>query len=859
MANLGNVWHLPNNPEPRGRAGMRDPVFPTAPVNAVTISTGNQFQGGGNPGNQLQNGSTLLFKRSTDANWTPVPLIFAAMLGNNKYYSAAIPTAGLAAGVVVEYYLRIAYDDHDTTFLQRSADGTNSERTSEERAAQAAPFTFAIETPAVRGQWGQVFPLPNVGIHASVLPNGRVLIWGRRDNPNQSLETDPPSPLHVGQPPAPAATCTPFLLNTSTGEVTMTPKPTLADAAGTNANLFCGGQALLPDGRLLVAGGHRADGSGLSQTSIYDPATNTWTPSAVMKNGRWYPTLSNLPDGSLLILSGSFGPKGASKNNTTPEVWNGGALSELRDNPAGAWDLYPRMHVASSGLVVMTGSLQQSWFLDISGQGNWTQGPLKIENGQRDYAPSVLYEVDKVLYTGGGNPPTANADLLDLSQAQPKWMAICPMHFPRRQHNATILADGTVLVTGGTRSGGGGQPQSFNNLDPGQPVHVAELWDPETKAWTQLAAEAIDRCYHSTAVLLPDGRVLSTGGGEFFPIEAISEQNDPADSHSDAQIFSPPYLFKGDRPVITAAPDNVTYGETVNVQTASAGDIAKVTLVRLSAVTHSFNTGQRFNSLGSQPAAGGLDVTAPASANVCPPGYYMMFLISHAGVPSVAKIIQVTALAGALPPDVLTVSAEAPEHPEPRGVFAQREAVLAAATGTKVVVGLTGTCPYGISACWGGANEALGRLDGVALVDPIPDGEASTATVFLTDGGLPSLDHWRAQFRSIVNQSYVLRGIEVTLTGAVELRGDQLFLHADDERRSVRLAPLDPADKVQWDRAARTPQPVSPEEAAAYARLVTEAAQTDAGPVTVTGPLRQTGADFTLEVRELAVTAERAT
>jgi galactose oxidase len=606
----------------------------------------------------------------------------------------------------------------------------------------------------------------------------------------------------------------------------------------------------LPDGRLLVAGGHRADGSGLTQTSVYDPATNTWTPSAAMKNGRWYPTLASLPDGSVLILSGSFGPKGAAKNNTAPEVWKDGALTELRDSPAGAWDLYPRMHVASSGLVVMTGSLQQSWFLDISGHGNWTPGPLKIENGQRDYAPSVLYDVDKVLYTGGGNPPTANADLVDLSQAQPKWTATTAMHFPRRQHNATILADGSVLVTGGTRSGGGGPPQNFNNLDPGQPVHVAELWDPVSRTWTQLAAEAIDRCYHSTAVLLPDGRVLSAGGGEFFPIEAITEQNDPADSHRDAQIFSPPYLFTGDRPVSTAAPDSVTYGETFQVETAA--DIAKVTLVRLSAVTHSFNTGQRFNSLAFQPAAGGLEVTAPATANVCPPGHYMMFLISRAGVPSVAKIVQVEPPAGPLPPHVLTVSAQPPEHPEPRGVVAQRQRVLAAATGTKVVVGLTGTCPYGISACWGGANEALARLDGVAYVDPIPDGEASTATVFLADGGLPSLSRWREQFRAVANESYVLRGIEVTLTGTVESRGDELFLGAGDGRRSVRLAPLDPADKVQWDRPSRAPQPVSPEEAAARARLVTEAAQADAGPVTVTGPLRQAGADFTLEVRELA-------
>ena len=119
MANLGNAWHLPSNPEPLGNAGMRDPVlFPTDPVPAVTVLSGNQFQGGGNPGNQLQDGSAVLFKQATDTAWQTVPLIFATAIDNNKYYSAAIPAGTFPTGTVVQYYLRIAYDDHATTFLQ---------------------------------------------------------------------------------------------------------------------------------------------------------------------------------------------------------------------------------------------------------------------------------------------------------------------------------------------------------------------------------------------------------------------------------------------------------------------------------------------------------------------------------------------------------------------------------------------------------------------------------------------------------------------------------------------------------------------------------------------------------------------
>jgi hypothetical protein len=832
---------------------MRDPVFPTTPVPSVTITTGNQFRGEGNPGNQLQIGSSLFFKRTADANWIEAPLIFATAIGNNKYYSAEIPADAFGAGVVVQYYIRIAYDDHDTTFLQPNADGTTSLTTTDENRARAAPFTFTIDTRATRGEWRPVFALPNVGIHAHLLANGLVLMWGRRDSPNQSLDVDPNSPIQLGAPAAPPAECTPFLWDPSSGQITTTPKPRLGDPGRTKANLFCSGHAFLPDGRLLVAGGHLADGAGLDQTTVYDPVTNTWTPSAVMRHGRWYPTVTSLPDGSLLVLSGHFrDPTGKSAPNTAPEVWNSGRLTEIMDNRVGALDLYPRVHVASNGLVFTTGALAQTWSLDTSGHGHWAEAPTQRGNGQRDYAPSVLYDVDKVIYIGGGTAPIPNAELLDLSQAQPTWQPTSQMTFPRRQHNATILPDGTVLVTGGTRSGGTGPPQNFNNLDPGQPVHVAELWSPESRTWTELAAEQVDRCYHSTALLLPDATVLSAGGGEFFPVENVKQENDPLDTHRDAQVFSPPYLFKGARPVIAAAPDAVSYGETFQVETAQAHEIEKVSLIRLSSVTHSFNTGQRFNSLKFHPSTGGLDITAPSSSNECPPGHYMMFLLNGELVPSVAKIMQVVAPAGG-PSHGARIgqhfSTRPPRQDAPQDAFTQRAAVLQAATGTKVVIGITGTCPYGIAACWGGANEGLRNLERVEYVDPIPDGDASTATVFLVDNGLPPLDRWDEQFHRIVNDSYVLRGVEVSLRGKLDARGRELFLEGDGTRPSVLLMPLNPADKVQWDRSARAPQALRPDEAAAYATLAKKAGAAPERPVTLRGPLIQIDAGYRLEVR----------
>ena len=331
-----------------------------------------------------------------------------------------------------------------------------------------------------------------------------------------------------------------------------------------------------------------------------------------------------------------------------PQVWSNGDWTTLEQIAVGAFDLYPRLHVASSGLVWMT-SLVQTWTLDVSEGGQWTPVPNVLRlNGLRDYAPSVLYDVDKVIFIGGGNPPTGNAETIDLGQAQPAWKATGAMNFPRRQHNATILPDGTVLVTGGTRGGGApGTPEGFNDLDPGQPVHMAELWDPATGQWTELAAEKMDRCYHSTAVLLPDATVLSAGSGEFFPVEAITQENDPQDSHRDAQVFSPPYLFKGPRPAITSAPASVHYGDEFEVGTRPAGRYRARQLdspvLRDPLVQHE----PALQLPLVPPAAGGLAVTAPASPNVCPPGHYMLFILNQQGVPSTATMVEIAAPAAA--------------------------------------------------------------------------------------------------------------------------------------------------------------------------------------------------------------------
>jgi galactose oxidase len=868
MPDLGNAWHLPLQPSPRGRGGMLDPVGPIPPGTHVTVISGNQSTGpGGVPGNQLQDGSTVLVRHQDSPTWTAVPLEFLRAEGNDTFFAARfqVPMAA-SPGDAVEYYLRIAYGDRDTTFVH--ADGvTVTATTAEEETAQAAPFRFTLASPAQCGRWGQVFPLRNVAIHTTVLPNGLVLMWGRRDDPDGPLDR---------------VRSTPFLWDPSAGdtgaEVGEVPLPD-DGAGGTRTNLFCAGHAFLADGRLLVAGGHIADSAGIDTAVLYQPGgadgttgrLGSWAMTAPMNRGRWYPTATTLPDGSVLVVSGSYSVNGDGQqpfeNNRVPQVWKDGTWTSLSALPEGqALELYPRMHVRSDGTVFMSGPLADSWSLALPDGGTWARGPTR-DGRRRDYAPSVAYDVDRIVYIGGGTDvevrrPTAEVEVIDLREAAPRWRDGAPMHAPRRQHNATLLPDGTVLVTGGTRGEGDDSEsdRGFNDLRAGRPVHRAELWDPgpdpapddgPVGSWTELAAEEVDRCYHSSAVLLPDGRVLSAGGGEFRPRNGVDQPpNDPWDSHRDAQVFSPPYLFRGPRPTIASAPASVTYGELFAVEVDRVDDIGKVTWIRLPSVTHSTDMSQRIDVLDFAVQDGVLAVSAPASPLRCPPGHHMLFVLDRAGVPSKAAIVQI-----ALPADVdlgdrgrQTLALQVPTV-TPGAVVTEDTRPAPAPGATRVVVGITGTCPYGIGACWGGADEALRRLEGVRVVDPYPDSATSTAVVHLEDGRLPALDRWQEQFASSANGSYRLRGVEVELTGVVGGAAGALVLDRGDVRPPLRLVPLDPGAVVQWDVSAGSPATAAPEELAAHEQL-------GAGmTATVTGPLTMEGAEYVLGVR--SVSAER--
>ena len=333
-------------------------------------------------------------------------------------------------------------------------------------------------------------------------------------------------------------------------------------------------------------------------TNLYDYVSKTWSPGPTMQNGRWYPSVLTLPNGEALVVSGG-GTDGTL--NTMPEVLSASGTS-LRPLTGAASSIayYPMMFVAPSGSVFIAGPDRTSGYLTTDGAGGKSTGPASAY-GYRDYGSAVMYEPGKILLVGGGGP-TSSAEKIDLNVGG-NWQSAGSMRVARRQMNATLLADGTVLVTGGTNASG------FNNPPTDANVLAAERWSPTTGGWTQLARQTHYRLYHSNALLLPDGRVLSVGSGQPY---ASGLQDDFT-----GEIFSPPYLFNLDgtaatRPTITTAPSSVTYGQSFAIESPNAAGIAKVTFIRLSSVTHATNMNQRLNYLPiTARDASSVTVTAP--------------------------------------------------------------------------------------------------------------------------------------------------------------------------------------------------------------------------------------------------------
>jgi hypothetical protein len=552
-----------------------------------------------------------------------------------------------------------------------------------------APVAGAVDDPAVVGEWSPLIETGVVGVSASLLPTGKVVLWESR----------------AGGIGSRAGLFDPA---TNTTELVTVPYA---------RNIFCAGSSALADGRVLVTGGDPPSFSGnldrnlgVTGVSIFDPSTETWSEETPMADARWYPSNVELADGRTLAFSGN------------DEVGVRTLTVELYDPSTHAWTtlptttspdvgLYPRTLLLPNGKILIAGKLQKTRLFDPATNAFSVVGLFNF-GARKENGAVLLPGLTKALAVGGQSNDgvvTNTTEILDLASPTPQWTYGAPMARPRINTNLVMLADGTVLAVGG----GSGTPY-------GNPEKAAELYDPVTETWTTMAAQLANRTYHSTALLLPDGRVLSAGSTNSLPEETTVD------------IYSPPYLFKGPRPAITGAPAQVGYGASFDIASPDAADITRVALIKPGSVTHSVNMDQRYVDMSYTIGDGTVTATAPTSGNVAPPGYYMLVVVNSAGVPSIAEWVQ---LSGETKPIVWSFTPN------------QGTAGTVVTLGGSAFTGATDVAFNGISVGAGNftvdsdlqitATVPDGATTGKISVTTPPGTGFSAADFFVTDGGTP--------------------------------------------------------------------------------------------------------------------------
>ncbi len=490
------------------------------------------------------------------------------------------------------------------------------------------------------GAFAATQPWPVIAVHAIVLPNGKVLSFSTVDGDGTSRLRPPADGINTGTKVD--------LWDPVTNTHTEISKP-----AELKHNMFCSGHTVLGSGALLLSGGHAGGDNtgfrffGTRTTYLFDFRTNTWTPQPDMAGGRWYPSVVTLNNDDVLSLSG-WSDLQNDFFNRTPEVWQTAsktwrALNNAQTTDAAGFKvpsfdhLYPMLYLAPDGSVLNVVGGTDMRTLDTNGAGQWS-APTKRESTFRYSGSSALLENGNVLIMGGNSSflgyglfgsSVNTAVLVNLAT---KTVSNAPaMSFKRTYHNTTILPDGRVLVNGGNESG------QQNELPSS--VYQAKIWNPVNQQWSLAAKASAPRNYHSTSVLLPDGRVLTAGGGMCGDCNG-----NPKVNQFNAELYYPPYLFKRDgsggkaaRPQITSAPSQIVHGETINVGVSS--QIQTVRLIRTSSSTHANNFDQRSAKLEFTASENQLSIKIPADRNKLPPGMYMLFVLNADGVPGVAKIV----------------------------------------------------------------------------------------------------------------------------------------------------------------------------------------------------------------------------
>jgi len=425
-------------------------------------------------------------------------------------------------------------------------------------------------------------------------------------------------------------------------------------------DVFCSGTAALFDGRSLIVGG-TSDYSftGENRASIFNPATSRYVQSQNMVDGRWYATATAIADGRIMAMSGLTQTGGTSRTIEIYDLQRAGAGWNPPTSVPFSPPLYPRLALLPGGRVFYTGhgsgtSSANAWIFDPA-TGGWTQSATI--NVNRSYGSSVLLPllppsyVPRVMNFGGASPATSSTDIIDLSVPTPSYAAGPNMSTGRIQMNAVILPNGKVLAEGG----------SVNNEAPNTPGKTADLYDPVSNTMGSAGTAAYSRLYHSTALLSPDATVVSTG----------SNPGNRGSYEPAIEIYTPSYLYDANDHLITTNRPQITalsfsgpihYGMPFSVSYVSASPISSVVLVRPGSATHASDMEQRLIGLcgATSPCTASnntLSLTTPPDGSIAPPGYYMLFLLDNAGVPSKASFIQLTPNSYSLVPPTGVITA----------------------------------------------------------------------------------------------------------------------------------------------------------------------------------------------------------
>ena len=526
------------------------------------------------------------------------------------------------------------------------------------QAQQFAVSTQSTGTPSSVGRWTQApFQIPHAAVNAATLPTGDVMFWG---------PSFPTEPRNRGN----GALWDPSKGYGSDAFTEIPPPAVDPDGPGPQgtdtAPIFCSGMSMLANGEILITGGSlvRPDqypddpytmNAGLDRVFTFDPWTRTWTEQPQMNAGRWYPGQVELADGRTVILGGLSDQAPGGIYNRDLEVFTpaqeSGGVGSVTLEPSGQrrTGLYPHLFTLPDSSVLLVGPGRSDSAVLQPSTFTWQNYPLAAKGRVGGNAvldpgpPSGSWQVTEiggydlnVTDAQGTHPATASTATLNAQPGAVGWKGAPSLNVPRSYQNTVLLPDRSMVAVGG----GVGESVADGKyaINPNGRQRQIELYNPTTKKWRLGPAQIEDRGYHSTAVLLPDGRVWSAGD-EKHPLEpdggwALTDT---------AEIYSPPYLYKGTRPKITSAPSQVGWGTSFTVHSGPQVPANSAVLVAPGTTTHGDDSTQRLVSLAVQQKAGNvLTLAAPPNSGVAPPGYYMLFVL-HEGVPSVARWVQVGA------------------------------------------------------------------------------------------------------------------------------------------------------------------------------------------------------------------------